>query len=76
MTEASKIKIEILQKLEIFSISKLSEVLKFVKRLDEKKNRRQELLSFAGILKNFDKEVFEDLTINLHTNRAKDIREF
>ncbi len=76
MTQASKIKIEILQKLEIFSITKLSEVLKFVNRIDKKKSRRKEILSFAGILKDIDQEVFDDLTINLHTNRAKDIREF
>jgi len=76
MTHSSTLKIEIIQKLELFSITKLSKVLDFVKRLDAKEDRRQRILSYAGVWKNLDQEVLDDLTIHLQLNRSQDIREF
>ncbi len=76
MTKTSKIKLEIIQKLEAFSLAKLSQVMAFVKRLDTDKERPNRILSYAGIWKDLDDQVFDDLTINLQANRAKDIREF
>lgn len=76
MTHSSKLKIEIIQKLELFSITKLSKFLGFVKRLDAQEERRQRILSYAGIWKDLDQEVFDDFTINLQVNRSQDIREF
>lgn len=74
MTKNSKLKIEILQKLEVFSMAKLKRVLAFVTKLDSDSERRKRLLSYAGTWKEIDQELFDDLTNHLHTNRSKDIR--
>ena len=76
MTKSVKLKLEIIQKLEVFSMAKLSKVLSYVKRLENDGDRRNRILSFAGSWENIDAEVFDDLTTNLHANRANDIREF
>lgn len=76
MTHAAKLKIQIIQKLELFSMTKLSKVLDYVQGLDVEGDRRKRILSQAGIWKDLDEEIFTDLTQNLHSNRAKDIREF
>ena len=76
MTKTSNLKIEIIRKLEAFSLAKLSQVMAFVKRLDNDEERPKRLLSFAGRWKELDQDIFDDLTTNLHENRAKDIREF
>ncbi|MEZ4847262.1 MAG: hypothetical protein R3B93_01240 [Bacteroidia bacterium] len=76
MTHSAKLKIEIIQKLELFSMAKLNKVLAYVKGLDADEDRRKRILSYSGVWKDLDKEVFDDLTTNLQSNRAKDIREF
>ena len=42
----------------------LLELLSFVKQLSEK-SRKERILSFAGIWKDLDDEIFDDLTKNL-----------
>lgn len=54
MTKNSKLKIEILQKLEVFSMAKLKRVLAFVTKLDSDSERRKRLLSYAGTWKEID----------------------
>lgn len=76
MTKASKVKLEIIKKLEAFSLAKLSQVMAFVKNLDEDESRKTRVLSFAGSWKDLDQEIFDDLTVNLQKNRETDIREF
>ena len=76
MTQSSKIKLEIIQKIEQFSNTKLVKVLSFVKELDSDEERKNRILSFAGIWEDMDKEVLDELTIHLHENRKRDIREF
>ena len=57
-------------------MAKLNKVLAYVKGLDADGDRRKRILSYSGVWKDLDKEVFYDLTTNLQSNRAKDIREF
>lgn len=76
MTKASKVKLEIIKKLEAFSLAKLSKVMAFVKKLDEDEGRKKRVLAFAGSWKNIDKDTFDGLTVYLNENRANDIREF
>ena len=57
-------------------MAKLNKVLAYVKGLDADGDRRKRILSYSGVWKDLDKEVFDDLTTNLQSNRAKDIREF
>lgn len=78
MAHSSKLKIEIIQRLELFPISKLRKVLSYIRNLDSdvEKNRKDRILSYAGSWKNLDIDVFNDLTQNLNSIRAADIRDF
>lgn len=76
MTHSSRLKIEIIEKLELFSMAKLDQVLTFIKRLDNDKELPNRILSYSGVWKDIEDDVMDDLTIHLHTNRAKDVRDF
>jgi hypothetical protein len=78
MSDLAKMRVEISQRLELFSFSKLKQVLSYLKGLEkeEKETQRNAVDSFAGIWKDMDEDFFDDLTENLSSRRAQDIRTF
>lgn len=76
MTQASRIKLEIIQKIETLSQAKLVQVLSFVNNMDSDKERRKRILSFAGAWDELPQDTFDELTTDLHNRRALDTREF
>ena len=61
---SNNIKNEIINQIDNISDDMLLELLSFVKQLSEK-SRKERILSFAGIWKDLDDEIFDDLTKNL-----------
>ncbi len=74
MTVRSKLKKEIIKRIESTSDENLIALLDFIKEL-EGKSKKEKILSFAGIWKDMDDDLFDDLTTNLHKKRSKDIRQ-
>ncbi|MCB0612458.1 MAG: hypothetical protein KDC75_04100 [Phaeodactylibacter sp.] len=70
MTANQRIKKEIKERLDKLPSERLQEVLEFLKSLEGASPKAQKILSYAGIWKDMDPELFEDLTINLHENRV------
>ena len=61
---SNNIKNEIINQIDNISDDMLLELLSFVKQLSEK-SRKERILSFAGIWKDLDDEIFDDLSKNL-----------
>ncbi|MCB0564117.1 MAG: DUF2281 domain-containing protein [Phaeodactylibacter sp.] len=74
MTANQRIKEEIREKLDKLSSEKLQEVLEFLESLEDASPQTQKILSYAGIWKDMDPALFEDLTTNLHKNRVASSR--
>ncbi len=51
--------------------NRLKELDEYVAGLEQKMNQRERILSYAGVWKNIDDEVFDDLTENLLTKRTQ-----
>ena len=69
MTANQRIKKEIKERLDKLPSERLQEVLEFLKSLEGASPKAQKILSYAGIWKDMDPELFEGLTTNLHENR-------
>ncbi|MCO6480131.1 MAG: hypothetical protein J5I94_26060 [Phaeodactylibacter sp.] len=70
MTANQKIKEEIKERIDKLSPEELHEVLGFLKSMEGASPQAQKILSYAGIWKDMDMELFEGLTTNLHENRV------
>ena len=70
MAEAkNKIKDTLIKRINSMSKDKLKNLEDFINQLESEKNTRDEILSFAGSLKNMEMDFFKDLTDDLHANR-------
>ncbi|MBN2135614.1 MAG: hypothetical protein JW737_07790 [Acidobacteria bacterium] len=65
----NKIKDTLIKRINSLSRDKLKNLEDFINQLESEKNTRDEILSFAGSLKNMDMDFFKDLTDDLHVNR-------
>ena len=74
MNPTSTIKTAIIPKLDFLSIEELRKIFEFVKKINRDEEAHDRLLSFAGSWQDMDKDIFDDLTINLAQNRVKDTR--
>ncbi len=73
MTVRADIKEEIIKRIDNISDEMLLELLDLAKNL-EGKSRKDRILSFSGIWRDMDDELFDDFTKGLHERRDKDIR--
>ncbi|MCF8372480.1 MAG: hypothetical protein K9H64_12700 [Bacteroidales bacterium] len=64
-----KVRSRIVKRLNSLSQEKLLSLEEFLDQIEPADNSIKEVLSFAGSLKDIDKEVFVDLTDKLHLNR-------
>jgi len=75
MTASQKLRDDIHKRIEKLPTDQLQELLIFLISLEKDATHIEKVLSFAGIFKDLDDEVFNDLTINLHENRMASTRE-
>lgn len=75
MTASQKLRDDIYKRIEKLPADQLQELLIFLISLEKDTTHIEKVLSFAGIFKDLDEEVFDDLTINLHENRMASTRE-
>ena len=69
MTASQRLRDDIRKRIEKLPADQLQELLIFLISLEKDTTHIEKVLSFAGIFKDLDDEVFDDLTINLHENR-------
>ncbi|MEA3445788.1 MAG: hypothetical protein U9R19_13800 [Bacteroidota bacterium] len=70
MTETTyKMRNKLMNRLSTFSQKKLLRLEYFLNQIDDINSSNDEILSFAGSLKDMDDDVFIDLTDKLHENR-------
>jgi parvulin-like peptidyl-prolyl isomerase len=60
---------KIIRRVEKASDSELDRISNYIDNLKEKEKRKKELLAYAGQWKDLPKELFEELTTNLHNRR-------
>jgi hypothetical protein len=75
MTASQGLRSEIHKRVENLSSNQLQELLIFLISLEKDTTHIEKVLSFAGIFKELDDEVFDDFTTNLHENRMASTRE-
>lgn len=68
MTAEQKLKEEIKERIEHVPAERLSDVLDFIKNMEEGAEVA-EIMSFAGIFSDLDNEVLDAMTIDLQENR-------
>lgn len=73
MTAQSQIKEKLVDKIDSASKETLAKLLDFLNELEEK-SKKERILAFSGIWKDLEDETFNDLTIDLHKRRDKDVR--
>jgi hypothetical protein len=70
MLKVEAIRKKIIKRVEKASDAELDRISNYIDSLNEKEKRKKELLAYAGQWKDLPKELFEDLTINLHKRRG------
>ena len=76
MITDAQIRNQIIRQIQRIPPEKLKELEDFILKLDESKNKKAKILSFAGAWKNIDGSVLNDLTENLISSRLKNKRRF
>ncbi len=70
-TKEKELKGELINRISNLSEEKLKSLEEFIDSLEKVNSSKERILSFAGIFKNLDDEIYGDLTENLHMNRLK-----
>lgn len=74
MTTKSKLRQKIIKKIHSLPEEELGYIEQFIIEMENNIKSNSEILSYSGIFKDLDKEVFDDLTKNLHKRRMEDTR--
>lgn len=74
MTSETIIRNKIFQRISRFPLEQLTEIEKFLKKLESHNNKKKKILSYAGAWKDMDDEVFAQFTNELITRRQKNKR--
>lgn len=69
MTRKEKISQKLLERIKNLTVEKLQSLDEFISSLENEKNSKSEILSFAGIFSDLD--LPDELTTGLHENRKK-----
>ncbi|MDX2305089.1 MAG: hypothetical protein NW226_19925 [Microscillaceae bacterium] len=73
MTTQEQLRQRIIHKIEKLPDDKLNSLELYINTLEQENQAKAEILSFAGIFRDLDQEVINELTIHLHENRLKGI---
>ncbi len=71
MNSQSKLRNNLIRKIQKLSIEKLKELSKQISSSESKTNR-EATLALAGSWSNLSEDIFQDFTSNLHQNRSID----
>ena len=74
MLKEREIRKKILRRIEKISFDKLDDIWKFLRNIEEDSRKKADILSYAGCWKNLDKDLIDDLTVNLGTKRLQEDR--
>ena len=74
--KSANYKESILSKISNLPEEKLALVDEYLEKIIKQENEHASVLSFAGIFKNLDSDVFDDLTVNLPKNRIAQTSDF
>ena len=75
MLKEREIRTKILRRVEKISNDKLDDIWEFLRKIENNNRKKIDILSYAGCWKNLDKNLIDDLTINLGTKRLKEDKE-
>ena len=67
----NSIKNRIIRRIKSLSQDKLKTLDDYLNQLEDDKNTKEEILSFAGSFQGMDEDFFNDLTVNLSVNRKR-----
>jgi len=74
MTTETKIRSQILRRIQRIPSDRLNELNEFVSKLEQTSGNKAKILSFAGAWENIDPSAFAELTENILSNREKNTR--
>ncbi len=72
MNTKNRLRNNLIRKIQQLSTNKLTEINKLLSRIENQLKSKENTLNLGGSWKNFDNDLFNDFTVNLHNNRAKD----
>lgn len=76
MTTETKIRSQILKRIQRIPSSKLNELDEFISKLEQASGNKAKVLSYAGAWENIDPIVFTELTENIISNRERNTRSY
>jgi len=71
MIAETKIRNQILKRIERMPGEQLSKLDKYLKKLEFQSSRKSEILSYAGAWKDMDDDIFREFTVELITRRQE-----
>lgn len=74
MIAETKIRNQILKKIERMSGEQLSKLDKYLKKLESRNTKKEKILSYAGAWKDMDDDIFREFTTELITRRQENKR--
>ncbi|OQX78603.1 MAG: hypothetical protein B6D64_06190 [Bacteroidetes bacterium 4484_276] len=74
MLKEREIRTKILRRVEKISTDKLDDIWEFLRKIEKNSRKKDDILSYAGCWKDLDKNLIDDLTINLGTKRIEEDR--
>jgi hypothetical protein len=72
MNVNSKLRNNLIRKIQKLSIDKLAEVTSLLSKVENQFKSKENTIKLAGAWKNIENDWLSDFTENLHSNRAKD----
>lgn len=71
MTTETKIRNQILKRIQRIPMEQLSELDEYLRKLETQISKKKKVLSYAGAWKDLDEDVFRELTDGLITRREE-----
>ncbi len=68
----NKLRNNLIRKIQRLSMDKLTEISDLLSKIENQFKSKEKTLKLAGSWKDLDKDVFNNLTEELHDNRSKD----
>ena len=72
MNTKNRLRNNLIRKIQQLSTNKLAAINKLLSKIEYQLKSKENTLKLGGSWKNFDDEIFKDLTVDLHNTRAKD----
>lgn len=76
MTSETKIRNQLIRRIQRIPLDKLNELTEFVARIEKTASSKDKTLSYAGSWENLDALTFDNLTRNLIENRQSNKRRY